>query len=229
MNIGILLSGGTGQRLGAKIPKQYIEVNGQPIIGYSLGALAHHSRIDGLVIVAAEVWRDDILSIVNAQGILKPVVFAEPGETRQFSIYNGLKVIERTFGNDVDLVLIHDAARPLVSKELLDSCLCLESDYDAALPVLGVKDTIYQSDNNRSITGLLDRSTLYAGQAPESFRFRKYLDAHNDMSVDELMKINGSSEVAFMRGLVIRLVKGDPMNFKITDSQDLANFKRVLG
>ena len=94
MNIAILLSGGTGTRLGADIPKQYIRIADQMIITYSLKVLLEHSQIDGIVVVAEEEWREIILSDLQqyASNIEKRIGFAVPGITRQFSILNALKV-----------------------------------------------------------------------------------------------------------------------------------------
>ena len=225
MNVAIILSGGTGTRLGAHIPKQYIEVNDRPIISYSLATIIGHRLIDHIIIVAAEEWQDLIKKCIpNAD---KDIFFCQPGNSRQGSILNGLKKCEKLCKTDVDLVLIHDAARPLLSEELIERCLNISDEYDGAMPVLSVKDTTYQSIDGTHITALLDRNTLFAGQAPESFRFRKYLDIHNPLSSEEIDQIKGSSEIAHKFGLNIKLVKGDPLNFKITDTSDLNRFKTI--
>lgn len=229
MNYAILLSGGTGKRLGSPIPKQYIECNGNLIIYHSLSALLSNVNINGIIIVAAEEWIPSIENIYAKLNIAKPIRYASPGETRQLSIWNGLKKLADDFHDidNEDIVIIHDAARPLISDELIDSCLLIEKEYDGAMPILPVKDTIYVSNDGINIAALLDRSVLYAGQAPESFRIIKYLNAHQQTTYEDLIKINGSSELAHKAGLKIKLVKGDPRNFKITDSQDLENFKQL--
>ncbi len=226
MNYAIILSGGSGTRLGASIPKQYLTAGGRPIISYCLEIFANHSDIDGLVVVAAKEWhgsiKDEMSKISN-----KTLLFAEPGETRQLSIFNGLNAL-KNYGDD-DWVIIHDAARPLVSDKLISDCLSArDAGFDGSMPVIPVKDTIYQSNDKESITGLLDRNTLFAGQAPEAFNLNKYLKAHNNMTLDELLKINGSSELAYKIGLKIKLVPGDTRNFKITDSSDLERFISLL-
>ena len=96
------------------------------------------------------------------------------------------------------------------------------------MPVIVVKDTTYYSEDGKSITSLLDRSKLWAGQAPEAFVFGKYLRVHENMSREELLKINGSTEIAFKQGLKVELIKGDPMNFKITTPEDLSNFESII-
>lgn len=227
MNVAIILSGGTGTRLGADIPKQYIEVNGHPIISYSLQTILDNDLIDNVVIVAAQEWRNhinDSLADVNSD---KKISFALPGNSRQGSILNGLRECADQYGENIDLVLVHDAARPLLSDTLIERCLTLSEEFDGAMPVLPVKDTVYQSSDGTSITSLLDRSSLFAGQAPESFRFKKYLDIHLPLSTDEIDQIKGSSEIAYKYGLNIKLVEGEPINFKITDSSDLNRFKTI--
>jgi len=230
MNFAILLSGGTGQRLGSAIPKQYIVCNGKPIIQYALTTILENKNINEVIIVAAKEWRPTISSIIDTLNSTKPVRFTDSGATRQLSIYNGLCAISKVYNvaNDDDLVLIHDAARPLVSAQLLDACLAIEENFDGTLPVVPVKDTVYESKDGTSISSLLDRSTLFAGQAPESFRLKKYVDAHERLGEQALRQINGSSEIAFKAGMRIKLIKGETSNFKITDSNDLEYFKRVI-
>lgn len=226
MNVAIILSGGTGTRLGANIPKQYIEVGCMPIITYCLKVFAAHPMINGLVVVAASEWVATIQAQIDALHIRKSVVFANPGSTRQLSILNGLNKAKSSF-SDIENVIIHDAARPLVSAQLITDCLMACDEYDGSMPVLPVKDTIYQSNDGTAISGLLNRSTLFAGQAPEAFRFDKYLEAHSSLSTEEILKINGSSEIAYKTGMRIKMVQGDVMNFKITDSTDLQRFKDI--
>ena len=103
---------------------------------------------------------------------------------------------------------------------------CKEAD--GVLPVVPVKDTLYQSKDGKSITSLLNRNELFAGQAPEAFRFGKYLELHEQMPREELLKINGSTEIAYKGGLKIKLIKGDVMNFKITTPEDLTNFETII-
>ena len=225
MNVAILLSGGTGTRLGSSIPKQYIEVDSKMIIEYSLSRLLHSSKIDGIVIVCAPEWKNNLIKF---ESYLKPVIFADAGVTRQTSVFNGLLKAEKFFKDSINIVLVHDAARPLVSDKLINDCIdACGRGFDGAMPVLPLKDTIYYSEDNQSITKLLDRSKLYAGQAPEAFDFKKYLDAHLKIDKEKLLKINGSSELAFLNGMSIKLIKGDLNNFKITDSEDLNRFKQL--
>lgn len=247
MNIALVLAGGTGTRLGADIPKQYIEVNGRMIIDYCLKTLDESDYIDAIWIVADSVWQDKIK---------KPEKFgrfSEPGKNRQLSIYNGIKDIleyisDSSIQNDnkdiykngikantgiggINTVLIHDAARPLLKEDTIRLCMdsIYKDGYDGAMPVLPMKDTIYVSADGRKIDSLIDRATVYAGQAPELFILDKYVEANKALLPDIILGINGSSEPAVMAGMNIALIQGDENNYKITTKADLDRFISLLG
>ena len=115
MNIALILSGGTGLRLGADIPKQYIEVGGRPVISYCIETLSRHGQIDGIQIVADSAWQENITGWLQTADLCKKFRgFSPPGENRQLSIFHGLEDI-KTYADDSGYVFIHDAARPLLS------------------------------------------------------------------------------------------------------------------
>jgi 2-C-methyl-D-erythritol 4-phosphate cytidylyltransferase len=228
MNYAIILSGGVGSRMGINIPKQYVRVVGKPVLSYCLQTFADSDSIDAIIIGVADEWTDFVRSEVDKLQIAKPVYYATPGETRQYSIYNALKVIRKLGFTDKDFVIVHDAARPLVSKELINACLDGCNEYDGVMPVIPAKDTIYYSIDGHKIDSLLDRNTLWCGQAPEAFNLAKYLGVHDSMSHEDLLRINGSTEIAFKSGLNCTMISGDPMNFKITTPEDLSNFEALI-
>lgn len=228
MNIAIILSGGVGSRMGSDIPKQYIDVAGKPVLHYCLKTFFNHPRIDAVVIGVAEEWADFVHATVQSLCPHQPVFYAPPGETRQYSIYNALKVAAAVSQSADDLVIVHDGARPLVSAELISRCLDGCREADGVMPVVAVKDTTYLSEDGKHIKALLDRSQLWAGQAPEAFRLNRYLAAHEQMTREELLTINGSTELAYKAGLDCQMVAGDPMNFKITTPEDLESFRTII-
>lgn len=227
-NIAIILSGGTGTRIGGNVPKQYLEVNGKAIIMYCVETIARMPEIDELVICLADEWESFVKGELEKAGVTKKVIFSQPGEIRQLTIYNALKVLHEQGLADDAVVVIHDAARPLVSEALLRRCIEGCKEADGVLPVLPVKDTLYMSKDGNSISSLLKRSEIVAGQAPEAFRFGKYIAVHDQMSYEDILKISGSTEIAYKAGLNIKLVPGEELNFKITTTEDLDNLKHVL-
>jgi 2-C-methyl-D-erythritol 4-phosphate cytidylyltransferase len=228
MNIALILSGGIGTRVGADIPKQYIEVCGKPVISYCIEQLSKNADIDVIQIVAAEEWRESILKWLKISDInTKFKGFSKPGDNRQLSIYNGLKDISE-YAADSDAVFIHDAARPLLSQQLISRCIDSLKGHDGVLPVLPMKDTVYLSRDGKSIASLCRREELYAGQAPEVFRFGSYLRANKTLLPDKILSINGSTEPAVMAGLDIVMTDGDENNFKITTKADLDRFTDIV-
>lgn len=226
MNIAIVLSGGRGSRLKSDIPKQYIEIGGRMIISYCLLSLFEHPKIDGVIIVASKEYEMTILDCIP--DINKFMGFAEPGENRQMSIYNALVKLKEQAG-DRDVVFIHDAARPNLSPQLIAKTLYEMDGYDGVLPVIPMKDTVYYSEDGESVASLLDRSKIYAGQAPEAFVFGKYLEANEVLLPDRILDIKGSTEPAIMYGMNIKMIPGDESNYKITTRADLEKFRGEKG
>ena len=221
MVIAIILSGGTGTRMGADKPKQYLLVNNEPLISYSYRQFLNNSNIDGIVIVADRDWVPFLENNLNCSHS-KFLGFANAGESRQQSVLNGLLFVEEKMTSEDDLVIIHDSARPNISESLIDNCLSI-GDYDGVLPVLPCKDTLYMSSGER-IDSLLNRDFIFAGQSPETFRYKKYLDINKTASAFELQSIRGSTEIAYKRGLRIKVIPGEEINYKITTKRDFDIF-----
>lgn len=232
MITALILSGGTGTRLGSDIPKQYIKVNDRPVISYCLETIINCRKIDAVRIVAAEAWRDYIVEWLERYDVDKKFSgFSNPGENRQLSIFNGICDIRKCSLEDCsydNYVLVHDAARPLLTSELLERCLDGAVGHDGAMPVLPMKDTVYSSCDGKTVSGLLKRSEIYAGQAPEVFLLGKYYEANLKLMPERIHSINGSAEPAILAGMDIAMIPGDEGNYKITTAADLARFKEMV-
>ena len=239
MNIALILSGGSGVRVGSSIPKQYIEVSGRPIITYCIKTLSAHEAVDVIWIVAEKEWQEKIIAWLKMFGLEAKVQgFSLPGENRQLSILNGLEDIT-VFAKEEDYVMIHDAARPCLSTQMITECFEGIVGHDGVLPVLPMKDTVYLSKDGRIITSLLDRQQIFAGQAPEVFVLGKYLHANRELLAKEcenadgkkqsaIMTINGSTEPAILAGLDVAMIPGEEANFKITTKEDLERFRKIV-
>lgn len=250
MTFAIILAGGTGSRIhSADIPKQYIEVGGRPVISYVLETVYSLPGLKKLVVVAEEAWRPLIRNAAaeEVEALLQPVadellsrddvqmqtanadlLFADPGENRQLSILNGLRALAADGAEEDDLVAVIDAARPNMSAEFLSAVFAAAAPCDGALPVLPMKDTVYLSDGGSRVSSLLPREQVFAGQAPEAFRFGKYVEANERLLPDEILKIHGSTEPAILAGMDIAMIPGDEANYKITTDADLARFREEV-
>lgn len=247
MNTALLLSGGTGSRMRTDVPKQYIRVADKMVITYSLETLVNTSVIEKIYIVAAKEWHEEIITDTKQHGICTDKIagFAAPGISRQSSILNGLQCIvelreadredddtyeagrENADAYDADTVLIHDAARPQLTEAQISACFAALGGHDGVLPVVPMKDTVYFSENGRQVTKLLNRSKLFAGQAPELFYLKKYYQANVMLMPDRINQINGSTEPAVLAGMDIVMIPGDEGNFKITTNADMERFREL--
>lgn len=230
MNIALVLSGGTGSRLGGKVPKQYLACDGRMIITRCMETVFSHPSMDAVQIVAADMWRETIVREMETWIFSYDDTFREkffgfsaPGETRQLSILSGLRDIALRAEDD-DIVMVHDAARPCLSSRLISDCLAALEGYDGVMPVLPMKDTVYLSRDGKTVSKLLPRSEIFAGQAPEFFRLGKYLQANEALPRDKMLAINGATEAAILAGMDIAMVSGDEANFKITTAADMERY-----
>lgn len=238
MNTALLLSGGTGSRISTDIPKQYLQVNGRMLVTYALEPLLTFPLIHEVEIVAEEAWWEAILEDVRQAGLEAEKIagFSAPGRNRQSSILNGLENIlnrnnsKQASGeaDDGDTVLIHDGARPFLRREMIAACYEALDGHDGVMPVLPMKDTVYLSRSGRKVDELLNRSCIYAGQAPELFLLRQYYRANAALLPDRILEINGSTEPAVMAGMDIAMMPGDERNFKITTQADLQRAEERL-
>ena len=137
------------------------------------------------------------------------------------------KVREIGFADD-DIVIIHDAVRPSVSASLIQRCIEALDGVDGVMPALQMKDTVYKSFDGDYIGVPLSRDELFAGQAPEAFIFGKYYLAYQNMTENELSKIRGSSELAVLSNLRVRMIDGEESNYKITTPLDLERFRQQV-
>ena len=246
MNMAILLSGGVGNRIHSDVPKQYISIGGRMLITYALATLTEASAIDKILIVAGYGWREFIMANAKKNRIStdKIMGFATPGFNRQASILSGMQEILRQIDSGMlgdcpncdenrkgitsaDTVLIHDAARPMLSPKQVQDCFAALAGHDGVMPVLPMKDTVYLSRDGKMVSNLLDRSQIFAGQAPELFRFKKYYQANMALMPGCLASVNGSTEPAVLAGMDIVMIPGDEKNFKITTLEDLERFRSL--
>ena len=207
-------------RMGADIPKQYMELLGKPVLVHTAEQFQRCGLVEHIVIVAAREWEDRIWAWKERFGLSKLCALAPAGENRQRSILSGLLAARDLFESQGDGVIIQDAARPLTGDALIESLLEGLKEAPAILPALPVTDTVYTSADGGRVDGLLDRSKLYAGQAPETFRLGKYYEANKRLFPDKIRDIHGSTEPAVLAGLDVVMIPGDERNIKITTRTD---------
>jgi len=215
--------------MGVDIPKQYIELAGKPVIVHTLEQFQHCEAVEGVLVTASPAWKTAILRWKEEFSLTKLLDIAPAGKNRQMSIWNGLMAAESFMDRDEPSgVIIQDAVRPLTSVELLIRLIKELKDAPAVMPALPITDTTYTSRDGRWVDGLLDRSTLFAGQAPEAFHYWPYLTLYQDISGEDLSAMSGSCQLPHSRGWKVKMIPGEQENIKITYSKDLETCERLL-
>ncbi len=228
MNAAVVLSGGTGSRMGTDIPKQYLKLLDKPVLVRTVEQFQRCNEVEYVAVAAAEEWHGQILRWKAEFGLTKLRAIAPAGESRQGSILNGLRALQSLLTGADDGVVVQDAARPLTSAGLIGRLLDGLRETPCVLPVLPVTDTTYTSRDGQWVDGLLERSTLYSGQAPEAFRYRDYLRLYEETPAEELGAMSGSCQLPYSRGWKVKMIPGERDNIKITHLSDLQLCEKIL-
>jgi len=215
--------------MGTVLPKQYMELAGKPVLVHTLEQLERCGAVDGVVVSAAPEWKPKILLWKARFSLTKLRAVALAGVNRQISIQNGLLMAEQFVDADERSgVIIQDAARPLTSVKLLTRLVEELKAAPAVMPALPITDTTYTSHDGQWVDGLLDRSKLFAGQAPEAFRYWPYMKLYRDTPDEELSAMSGSCQLPYSRGWKVKIIPGEQENIKITFTKDLETCGRLL-
>ncbi|MEH6546148.1 MAG: bifunctional 2-C-methyl-D-erythritol 4-phosphate cytidylyltransferase/2-C-methyl-D-erythritol 2,4-cyclodiphosphate synthase [Sneathiella sp.] len=216
--IALIVAAGRGHRTGLDLPKQYIDLAGKTVLTRTVDAFLNHGKIDQVCVV---LHADDepLYNAAIADRNLLPWVIG--GDSRQASVRNGLEALASL---DPTRVLIHDAARPFVSAQLIDRCVTALDTADAVLPALPLTDTLKTIEQDH-VTGTLDRAHIVAAQTPQSFKYTPILAAHRAFTHMTTTDDIGLAELA---GIPILTVEGEPENFKITTKEDVATARKRL-
>jgi 2-C-methyl-D-erythritol 4-phosphate cytidylyltransferase len=218
----IIPAAGSGSRMGADAPKQYLSLNGKSLIQHVIKVFDQATKINSIHIVLSEGdahWRSTYLNLSS-----KAQVHYCGGGTRSATVLNGLQAIESQVDSD-DWILVHDAARPGLSNLLLNQLLsALEHDAVGGLLALPLADTLKRADNEQRVAETLPRTDLWQAQTPQMFRYatlKKALTTFNGSATDE-------AEAIEALGLKPKLVTGELRNLKVTYPQDLAVLSALL-
>ncbi len=213
----LLLAAGSGSRFGGDIPKQYVEVAGQAIVLHTLEHLATEARISVVqpVVGAGDVYFAELIKAQDYPFEILPAVTG--GVERSISMQRGLHALPQ----DVELVAVHDAARPLPSKGLLADVIDVAEEFGAAVPGVAVVDTIKRVDTDGKVLETLQRHTLRAVQTPQVAR-REWFELAMQKEAGRLHQHTDDASLLEAAGFEVHISKGDQRNRKITTMDDLA-------
>ena len=213
----VVLAAGSGKRMGTAVHKQYLLIKGRPVIYYTLQAF-EDSEVDEVILVTGADEVDYCRKeIVEAYRFKKVRDVVAGGKERYDSVYEGLKAL-----SGCDYVLIHDGARPLISRTLINANINCVQETKACITAVPAKDTIKVADDNGYVADTPDRSRLWQIQTPQSFSYALVLEAYRkrEEAMDDTMT-DDAMVVEKYTSHPIRLLKGDYSNIKITTPEDL--------
>lgn len=228
MNIAIIFAGGTGQRMrNSAKPKQFLDIYGKPIIIHTLEAFERHPEIDSIVIPCVAGWEPDLEEMLWKFSITKVKKILPGGKDTQESKMNALRYLKPLCKDD-DIILLHDAVRPLISHEIITKNLESVRTYGSAVTVAPFNETCIISEDRKNTNKTIARNTLYIAKAPQSFHFKDVWEAHlQGQSMPYEITIDTCSLMTEL-GKTLHLVYGELTNLKVTTPEDYYLVKAIL-
>lgn len=229
MNLAIVFAGGSGTRMGASIPKQFLELDGKPVLAHALAIFQDHPQIDGIYLVVNSDWLERAEAFAVEYGIAKLRGVTAGGASAQESIYNGLRFVARREPSD-SVVLLHDGVRPYVTSEVVSANIAAVEAYGSAITFTPCYETIVLSRDGKAVGAIPYRRESYTAQAPQSFRLGDILAAHELIRArpEGYADMVDQATICFTLGRSVHLVPGNRGNVKITTPEDLVTLEALI-
>ena len=226
-----VLAGGKGTRMGnTDLPKQFLMLGEKPIIIHTIEQFMLVSEIDKIIVCCPKVWiahMEDLLKKYIPESI--DVCVVEGGETRNETIINACKFIDKNFClKDDDVIITHDAVRPFVSTKLIKDNIAAIKSADAVDTVIEAVDTIVESKDGDVIKSIPDRKMMYQGQTPQTFKIKKLMKLYKELTNEEKEILTDACKIFVLKGSKVKMVNGDEFNMKITKLHDLKVARAIL-
>lgn len=231
MNIAIIFAGGVGRRMRTSDkPKQFLEMNGKPIIIHTIEHFDEHPEIDGIVVVCIESWIGFLKEKLEKFNIRKVLKIVPGGNSSQESTRKGLYAVRECV--DIDpkdiIVLIHDGVRPLIDEKLISDNIHSVKKYGNAITVVPATETIIEINSDGEIEKVADRTHCRLARAPQSFYLSDIIAAHERALTDGKAEMIDSAMLMQHYGAVLHTVRGPVENIKITNPMDFHIFRAIV-
>ena len=227
MNIALIIAGGSGQRMNQDIPKQFLNVNDKPVIIYTLEAFQRHPNIDKIEVVCLDGWQEILRAYCKQFGISKLANVVEGGENGQSSIRNGLWDLKEMYDEN-DLVLIHDAIRPMVSEEIISDAIRVCKKYGNSISVIPCAEAMLKTEDGVSSLEQIPRDNLKRTQTPQTFVLKDIVAAHEEALEKGITNSVASCTLYIELGKKLYFSAESEKNIKLTTPDDIDIFKSLL-
>ena len=226
-SIGLLIAGGSGARMHQDIPKQFLTVNEKPVIVYTMEAFQRHPEIDAIAVVCIEGWDTVLWAYAKQFGITKLKHVIPGGPNGQSSIRNGVFELEKHYAPD-DIVLVHDAIRPLISADIISDCIVTTRKYGNATTVIPCAEAMLETEDAVASTGSYPRDRLKRTQTPQGFKIGMICDLHRRALEAGITNSVASCTLMIEMGEQVYFSSGSEKNIKLTTVDDIDIFKALL-
>ncbi|MDO4976304.1 MAG: 2-C-methyl-D-erythritol 4-phosphate cytidylyltransferase [Eubacteriales bacterium] len=224
MIFGVVLAGGIGSRMGnVEKPKQFLTLGDKPILVHTLEKFVINSQFEKVIVLTPSQWINHTKNIIKKSlKNTERIVVIEGGSTRNETIMNSIRYIEKEYGLDDDTIIVtHDSVRPFLTHRIIEDNIAAAIEYGACDTVIPATDTIVESADNTIISNIPDRSKMYQGQTPQSFRAKKLKDLYETLTDAEKDILTDACKIFVIKGEKVKLVMGEVFNIKITYPYDL--------
>jgi 2-C-methyl-D-erythritol 4-phosphate cytidylyltransferase len=229
MNIALIVAGGSGNRMGQDIPKQFMHIDNCPVIIHTMSAFQRHPDVDAIAVVCLNGWETVLQSYANQFAITKLKHIFMGGKTGQASIYNGIQGLKSSGYGDSDLVLIHDAVRPLLSQDIISGNIATCKAYGYAITVIKCAEAVLESEDGFTSTTSIPRDKLFRTQTPQTFFLKDILAVHEEaMAKGITNSVASCTLIAELGNRTMHFVGGSEKNIKITTVDDLEITKALM-
>ncbi len=226
-NIALIIAGGTGNRMHQDIPKQFLTVNEKPVIMYTLEAFQSHADINEIAVVCIEGWEQVLSAYARQFNITKLKYIIKGGENGQSSIRNGIfELMEHCDGSDI--VLIHDAIRPMVSADIISDCIVKTKQYGSAIATIPCAEAMLMTEDGENSSGTYNREHLKRTQTPQGFFLGKICELHKKALEKGITNSVASCTLMIEMGEQVHFSAGSEKNIKLTTIDDIDIFKALL-
>lgn len=223
MIFAAILAGGKGTRMkNAALPKQFLPLEDTPMLIYTLKKFLAVDKIDKIYIGINAEWLDYTNDLLDTYiGENPQVVLVKGGKDRNESLFNVIEKIENDFGeNEEDILITHDAVRPFVTVEMIEENCEKCERYGAVGTVIGAVDTVYVSEDEKYVTDVPERETMFLAQTPQTFNIKVLKDAYESLSGADKKNLTDGCKICTKAGVKVRMVEGHVSNFKVTTDTD---------
>lgn len=229
MNIALLIAGGSGNRMGQDIPKQFMHIDDCPIIIHTMKCFQRHPDIDAISVVCLKGWETVLQAYANQFGIEKLKWIFPGGNSGMESIHNGIYGLKEVGCRDDDLVLIHDSVRPLLSQDIISSNIAICKSYGYAITGIQCREAILESEDGFRSSESIPRDKLIRTQTPQTFRLANILKVHEEAKKKNIVdSVASCTLIAEVGGREMHIVPGSEKNIKITTVEDLEILKSLM-